>query len=401
METTETVVQDVLPEFPKLTGPLGLLVDSITPDIPYVHKAMAALTYMGVALSGRTRLAGGDYDTLQTRFYSCLIGPPGSGKSAAAKEVKRALNGLGGVHVEGSINSERQFIESLSEHPRLIYAPDEAVRAMEKTKQAGLRAKILSLLEDNDAEYRLRGGDVMRVPEAHFAMILTATPQVFSNMWSGLGGASSGLQSRFVLSYSEYHMPLVKTGNDTFTLSLAVEQLTTALNDVPLEISLPEKKGDFTHGLIEGLNADDLSRDELTRVLDMGRRFALLIAACSGKNQIEAGDETIQLGRAFLRYQLSALDSLMPSDSWTWVQRFENQIITYFQRHAGEHSQRDVQNSVRPSRAPGGIGVFATAFNNLTKNTDAKQRNRPAVLIWTGNNRSNYPLWKLNPDLIL
>jgi hypothetical protein len=96
----------------------------------------------------------------------------------------------------------------------------------------------------------------------------------------------------------------------------------------------------------------------------------------------------------------------MPPDSWTWIQRFENSIIKFFERHRdtppehpGAHSERDVQNPVRPRRAPGGVGVFKKAFDNLTLDTDRKGQRRPATLIQAGTNRSGYPLWKLNPDL--
>src|SRR5271157_2575635 len=102
VQTQELSLPDRLPDFPQLNGPLGEFVNAITHDIPYEHKALAALTYMGLALSGRTQLAP-PYERLQTRFYSCFIGPPGSGKSAAQNEVLRALEGVGGVSVERSI----------------------------------------------------------------------------------------------------------------------------------------------------------------------------------------------------------------------------------------------------------------------------------------------------------
>jgi hypothetical protein len=92
-ETSELAQHDTLPEFPRLSGPLGSLVDGITDDIPYEHKALAALTYVGLALSGHTELAP-PHNRLQPRFYACFIGPPGSGKSAAQQEVNRALEGL-------------------------------------------------------------------------------------------------------------------------------------------------------------------------------------------------------------------------------------------------------------------------------------------------------------------
>src|SRR5882724_8497702 len=78
-----------LPEFPRLPGPLGKLVDAITPDIPYEHKSLAALTYVGVALSGRVKIKSDPH--LQPRFYACSVGLAGTGKSPADKEVMHAV----------------------------------------------------------------------------------------------------------------------------------------------------------------------------------------------------------------------------------------------------------------------------------------------------------------------
>jgi hypothetical protein len=370
------------PEFPRLTGPLGRLIEAISSDIPYEHKALSALTYMGLALSGRTQFAG-DYDNLQSRFYACLVGPPGSGKSAAQNEVKRALQGLGDVHVQSSINSGPALVKTLAEHPRLLYLPDEASGAFEKAKHGRIFSDMLHLLEDNNIEHRVRDEET-RVPDAHFAMILTSTARVFADMWTGTGGASSGLQSRFVLSFSDARMPLVRTANDAFGLQLAVAELGAIVDAVPAEIALPETKGDFTKGLVgDGLHIDA----DMSRVVDMGRRFCLISAVCNSKTQID--EETMALGAAFINYQISVYEKLMPADAWSWVQRFENRIIKYFEKYPGTHPQREVLNYIKPRESQGGFGVFKKAFDNLARTRE---------LISTERNRSGYELWKLNPD---
>lgn len=377
------VQEDALPEFPRLTGPLGMLVDAITQDIPYEHKALAALTYMGVALSGRTRLAGGDYENLQPRFYACLIGPPGSGKSAAVNEVKRALKDFGKVHVQGSINSGPALVKVLNEHPRLLYLPDEATGAFQKAQSGRMFSDLLHLLEENEAEHRVRDSST-KVTNAHFGMALTATPRVFQDMWTGTGGSSSGFQSRFVLSFSEVLMPLVKTGNDSFGLEVAVNDLKAILDRLPPEIALPETKGDFTKGLVgDGSHIDG----NLSRVLDMGKRFALLTAACNDKAQID--DETMGAAAAFIKYQIAAFERFMPADAWSWVQRFENRILNFFEKYPDSHSDREVLNYIKPRVSQGGFGVFEKAFDNLK---DTRE------LISTEKNRSGFELWKLNPD---
>src|SRR6266478_7986883 len=105
-----------LPEFPRLPGPLGKLVEAITPDLAYEHKALAALTYIGVAISGRVRIKSEPY--LQPRFYACSVGVAGTGKSAADKEVARSVLPLT-PHVNAvlSLDSGPACVEILGEHP--------------------------------------------------------------------------------------------------------------------------------------------------------------------------------------------------------------------------------------------------------------------------------------------
>jgi hypothetical protein len=86
-EEPEVIAPDVtLPEFPRLPGPLGKLVNAITPDLCYDHKALAALTYVGLALSGRVRIKSEPF--LQPRFYACSVGAAGTGKSARTKKSR-------------------------------------------------------------------------------------------------------------------------------------------------------------------------------------------------------------------------------------------------------------------------------------------------------------------------
>jgi hypothetical protein len=119
----------------------------------------------------------------------------------------------------------------------------------------------------------------------------------------------------------------------------------------------------------------------------MGRRFCLILAACNGKDQID--DETMSLGHAFLKYQISSYEKLMPVDAWSWVQRFENRIIKYFEKYPGTHPLREVLNYIKPKDSQGGFGVFKKAFDNLAATKE---------LIWSDKNRSGFELWKLNPD---
>jgi len=359
-EAFELAHEDTLEDFPRLTGPLGRLVEGITDDIPYEHKALAAVTYVGLALSGRTELAP-PHNHLQPRFYACLVGPKGTLKSAAQKEVNRALEGLGNVSVEHSINSGPALVVALKENSRLLYAPDEMAGAFAKAKTGRMFDDFKTLYEDNKISNRVKNSPPTVATGCHFAMSGSCTRESFARMWLGTGGAGDGLQSRFVLSFSEKQRPhtQIKKPNNDALVALAVEELQHALASVPRRIELPEQEGAFTKGLAgtgEHINLD------YSRVVDMGRRFALVLAACNGKTQID--DETMSLGRAFISYQIAAYRPLLPPDAINLVEGFEKRILLFFAKHQPA-SYRDLRNNIRPENSPGGFGPFKAAFNNL------------------------------------
>lgn len=365
METVQDVkpqelsLPDALPEFPQLNGPLGDVVNAITHDIPYEHKALAAVTYIGLALSGRTQLAP-PYERLQPRFYSCFIGPPGSGKSAAQNEVVRALDGFGKISVEQSINSGPALVMALQENRRLLYVPDEITGAFKKAQSGKMFDDFKTLYEDNKINNRTRTHGPVVVTNCHFSIIGTCTREAFGRMWAKTGGGSDGLQSRFVLSFSEKLMPRIKTENRG-DLSLSAEMLKIAVENAPSVIELPETVGTFTFGLTgDGKHLDP----KYSRVVDMGRRFALVVAACNGLERIDG--ETMELAKAFIDYQVAAYEPLLPEDAYSAVQAFEQRLRSFFKKHQPA-SFRDARNNIKPQNLPNGFGTFRTAFNNLIK----------------------------------
>lgn len=391
-DTDEQAVEQELPlpEFPKLTGPLRDLVEAITTDIPREHKALCVLTYFGLALSGRIRLAS-PYDHLQPRFYACLIGPPGTGKSAAAQEIGHPLQEqmLGDVHVEFSIDSGAALFETLEEHPRLLYIPDEQTDAFQKARVGRSLGQWLRLYESNEIGRRVvkRKGEstTTKLTDVHFAMVATATPESFQDMWQGTRGGSGGLQSRVVLSFSKTPMPLVRTANDYLGLIGACDDLKNVLTNIlsaaPLEISLPEKVGSFTAGLVgDELHID---RQRFSRVVDMGRRFALILAACNGKTQID--EETMKLSAAFINYQLAAYKRFMPDDASSPVESFVNRLIAYFEKHP-RSTRLQAANYLKPQKSRGGLPAFNKAFDSLIHADKLK---------WIEKNHKGNDVWEL------
>jgi hypothetical protein len=381
--TLETAVEESFPEFPRLTGALGRVVDAITPDIPYEHKALTVLTYAGLKISGRVRFAP-PYRHLQPRFYACLVGPFGSGKSAAQEEVSRALSELPGVHVEFSVDSGPALVEALEEHSHLLYMPDELSDALQKARHGKLLGQLLRLYEHNETGRRVvnKNGGPTKLTNVHFAMVASATPEGFRDTWQGFRGRGSGLQSRFVLAFSEKRMPTVRTPNDEPALEKAVRELADVLDkDDPQEIAMDPECIDLTYFAFEGAAADALA---LPRVVDMGRRFALILAACNGLSEID--EETAKLAVEFSYYQRKVFERLMPDDASNPIQALENRIIRFFQKHK-RANHREVRNHIKPEYSPGGFRCFNQAFDSLV---------RSGKLKGDGSNRAGKEIWKLD-----
>jgi len=377
-----------LPEFPRLPGPLGKLVDAITPDLAYDHKAIAALAYVGVALSGRVRIKSEPF--LQPRFYACSVGLAGTGKSAADKEIARAILPLmPDVNAELSLDSGPALVEILGEKPRTLYRPDELADAFEKAKQTtgsrnSLFGEFLRLYESGETGRAVieRNGGCKSVENAHFAICASATTDRFERIWAGTSGAASGLQSRFILSFSDKSLSDIKSGNDEMKMEQARAELAAVLSLEEIQdVILSEEAQEAIFWWSSGVD-----RGKHSRVLDMAKRFALIVAATCGESTIT--DATMKLGLQFADYQLALYKKLMPDDAATFVQAFENKILRFYDKHPNS-PERQCKKSIKPENCPGGFGPFSQAWRNLT-HADA--------IIRTGMTRSNTVLWSRDSD---
>jgi len=114
-------------------------------------RVLHLLTCVGLKLLVALALATDPW--LQPRFYSTMIGPPGSTKTAVDKELRRVLFPIGTpgsgytipllptpplsteIEVELSINSGPALVQALDEHNRILIAPDELSGLVEKARQ--------------------------------------------------------------------------------------------------------------------------------------------------------------------------------------------------------------------------------------------------------------------------
>ena len=398
VDEPELAEEEKLPAFPSLPGALGQLVDGITHDLPYDHKAMAALTYIGIGLAKRISMLP-DY-WLQPRFYVCMVGPAGSAKSAAEFEVRRALcEGdtpvLSDLAVELSIDSGPALVQALEEAPnhRLILAPDELADQFEKaragaTGKNSLFGELLRLFESNETANRTKkkGGEggKIEIRDGLFALIGGTTTQRFPEMFVGTGSNASGLQSRFVLSYSEQNTPRWKSPNDMQAIASACSSLSSVIAAAPKQLVV----SDAAREAFMAWRKDDASNtDVMRRLLDQAKRFAMIVAACQNAENIN--EETMALALQFADYQLALRTRLFPPDASSSEQVFENLILAFLEKH-GSGSEAVIQNRIGPERRRGGFISFNRAWGALF---------RCGKLVMVGPNRSGQPVYALRANL--
>ena len=213
-----------LPEFPKFTGSLADMCDAMSPDIPRAFLFTAALTHLGLIRSGLDSLELEPH--LQPRFYSIFVAPPGRGKSASINEVRKLFSSLGATaYCWPSVDSSAALVdtfydantqaliradgnEQADSAARVMLDPDEITDIFEKGKTTvnsrnPFMIELLRLFEGNSTGNRARGAKTkIRIHNAHLAILGGATESGYQNMWTGISGSATGLQSRITLSVS-------------------------------------------------------------------------------------------------------------------------------------------------------------------------------------------------------
>jgi hypothetical protein len=364
----EQLVELKLPEFPRLEGPLAVLCDALGPDLAYEHKAIVALAVVGMKISGRSKLASDPF--MQPRLYGCLIGPPNTAKSPTISRMIAALAPVmqGDVFCEESIDSAAALVEALREHNRLLLTPDEMADAFVKgrpsgrTNLSGMFTEWLTLFESNILARRVLGknGGQVRLTDVHFGKIASATPKSWEEIWAGIAGAASGLQSRYIVSSSDAPLPRTTTPNDQKAVDHAVAELASNLTEPVPVVRLTD---DAQNAIASWKPVEDVS--QYPRVLDHGKRFAWICAVADRRTEIDG--TLMWRGLRFAQHQIACRDKFTPEDAHGWVQAFENRILRFLKVRKTGASLKTLRDSISPHKCAGGHGSFNQALSNLLK----------------------------------
>ena len=378
-------IETKLPDFPQFTGSLADLCNAMSPDIPFEFKFCSALVHFGMIRSGVDGLSAEPH--LQSRFYCALIAPPGRGKTAAINEVTKIMRSLSNKYQTfSSIDSAPALIDAFAEQTRasiikadgtdnlteavmakIVLSPDELTDLFEKSKvtansRNSMASEMLKLFESTVTGNRVRGAKIkLHLENAHLAILGGATESGFGSMWTGVQGASGGLQSRFVIVSTENRkMPSMQRPPD-------LERLTQVTQTLIEQVKQPSFKYEFDQDAFRLYDKwwTDKGREKTseTRVDGIVKRLLIVLARTNNVEMIT--EDLVSQGIALGDYLISARERFMPLDASTWTQAEENFIIAVYQKQ-GLLTQNQCRKLVHPERRPGGIGPFISAFKNLT-----------------------------------
>jgi hypothetical protein len=373
-------VKDDLPAFPRLSGLLTELCDAVCPDIPYEYKIATAITHWGLMRSDKDMLEGDP--TTQPRFYTCLIGKPQQGKSAAMNEIRKYMAMLGCQYSSmSSVDSGPALVDEFQEQlekktgeglamsnvAKVLLDTDEMSDLFEKSKvtatsRNSLFTELLKLYEGNITGNRSRKAGKTQLNNAYLAIVAGATPQGYERMWTGTGGGSTGLQSRFILiSSSAPKMGVTRAPSNDRVIA---EKILPALNKIAtggnVRVSLSAEARTMLEAWWGGREHDNPSD---TRVDDMVKRLLIILGVTTGRHVIDR--ELMTQAIAFGDYVIAAREVFNAPDSFTWIQAEEDAIRKVGHRHTLPMTQNEFRRLVQPNRRPGGLGPFRQAWGNL------------------------------------
>jgi Bifunctional DNA primase/polymerase, N-terminal/Protein of unknown function (DUF3987) len=370
-------VEEPLPDFPRLSGSLSQLSDALCPDIPYEFKIMSAVTHWGLIRSGLDVLENEPH--LQPRFYTCFIKEPGWGKSAALNEVRTIMQILSvrysamssvdsgpGLVDEFSDRADKMKLAEDDKSARVLLDPDEMRDLFEKAKVSSqgrnsLFTELLKLYESNRTGNRSRKAGKSQIENAHLAILAGATPQGYETMWTGTGGGSLGLQSRFVLvSTKAGKMPIQKTPTDGAALVDCVKRLQDQAAKPGQIVKLDAEAAGMLRDWWSKCPRDKPSE---SRVDDMVKRLLIVLAVTNDTQTITR--DLMDQGIRFGEYIIATREKFNPMDSHSWTQAFEQAIEKVAQRHRVPMTLTDFRRFVQPTRRPGGIGPFLQGWKNM------------------------------------
>jgi hypothetical protein len=181
-------------------------------------------------------------------------------------------------------------------------------------------------------------------------------------MWTGTGGGADGLQSRFIaVGIEDHKMPAMQRKPDIER----VNAITQAIIDQCKAPGAMFELDDEAMGLYTAWwTSKGQDKSSETRVDGIVKKVAIVLARTNDMETINA--ELMQQAVDFGDFVIACRDKYNPLDASTWIQAFENLIISVHQIH-GSMTSNQCRKRCHPERRPGGMGPFLQAYKNLSQ----------------------------------
>ena len=370
-----------------LKGSIADYARAIEPDFPMEFKVMAAITKVGLTLSGKVFMVNGS-TRLQPRFYTCLIADPWWGKSGSVGSMildfDRHYDEIVSLdsapalvttfrdrycHLHPAANKETVDAAVASrecEPLRVLLWSDEIKDVFEKAKaskesKGNIGTSLLSCFDGNRIGNNTKADGNLQICAAHLAMLGGATPTGYDAMWMNTAGAMGGLQSRVTpVGTNNAQCPQKRRASDMDTADIVrariCEQVTKAR--VGGEITVNPDAEAMLDSWWESVKTTTGS----ARVPDIIRRYLIVLAVTNDTDTVD--ESLMSMGIAFGNHILAMRSKHNPSDATSPVQAMENRILKAYEKK-GAMTERLASKSVHPERYAGGYSAFNQALNAL------------------------------------
>lgn len=408
-ETFADDKEERFPECPIFTGALTDLARALFPSLPMEFKQWGLIARWGLMRSGIDTF--GFEKHLQPRFYSIFVCYPNRGKTACINETREALAWVAELakrnsaavniplvcsEVENlpSVDSGQFLAEEfhktkvdancLDQTAKIMMDPDEISDVFEKGRilngrQSTLFIELLKLYSGNRTGSGTKKDGKQVVTNAHLAILGGTTVKKYPMLWTGTGGGTDGLVSRFIpVTTNNPPLPPVPLLTDDEAAKKAYSRLVRLAQLPPQNVVLTEDAGEM---LNEWWTSFDNSKESATRVVETIKQLLIVLAVTNTPedylgddvftgNTVTVGPDLMKQVIAFGEYLIAVRERLNPGDAWTHVQAMENAIIEWAKRNTSRKepkTRNQCRQGVHPERKPGGLATFNYAWDSCVK----------------------------------
>ncbi len=338
-----------------LKGSLAALANLLFKDseVPIEFGFMAAVTMFGLIAAEKLHIANDSLDTA-TNLYTVLLTPTGGKKSSAAIALRKFFmqldtpllthdtTVLGAALCLSSADSGEGIMkvfqpseDMATARNRVLFIIDEFEALMHKSRQQNnTMGPVLTSLFDTRFAGNTTAKKTKSINNAYLSIISCTTINAWMSLWSEGKERGTGLMNRLFLVSSlprpKVFQPSLPESTQLLELRKRISAQYGKLNyGKPLTIT-PTARLIFDNFYL----TLDSSREEATRIENIIKRLAMILAATCDKTSIDADIATMAV--ALGEYQFEVRKLLNPSEAKNVMAVCENALTAFLRQHADD-----------------------------------------------------------------